>query len=219
MKESIYTIPLNDLFSEKCGCPLCRLDGMIRKRYTEFIMGPAMMSPEIRIETNKKGFCPEHYRELLKCNNKLSLALMTQTRLETLTDAIDARRPNLKKLKELTSGCYLCEKEEASRKQIYNNILSTFRKERDFRESFSEQEYLCLPHYIKLLEEASVLSKSDRTVFSEAAYTLFMKGEKEVKRKVDHFSFMFDYRNQSEDADWGDAREALLDADVFLNKE
>ncbi len=219
MKESIYTIPLNDLFSEKCGCPLCRLDSMIKKRYTEFIMGPAMMSPEIRIQTNKAFFCRQHYKDLLRCNNKLSLALMTQTRLEALTDTLDARKPNIKKLKELTGGCFLCEKEEASRKQIYNNIVVTFRKEKEFREHFSEQEYLCLPHYIRLLEEPSVLSKPDRMAFSESAYNLFMKGEKEIKRKVDHFAFMFDYRNQSEDADWGDAREALLDADVFLNKE
>ena len=29
MKETIVTIPINDLFAPKCGCPLCRMEEML----------------------------------------------------------------------------------------------------------------------------------------------------------------------------------------------
>lgn len=220
MKENIYTIPLNDLFSEKCGCPLCRLDLMIKKRYGEFIMGPAMMSPEIRIETNRLGFCREHYSSLMKFNNKLSLALMTQTRMDSLSEVLSEKRPDIKKYREKTKSCYLCEKEKASRGQIYDNIIVTFRKDSEFRTLFSEQEFICMPHFAKICEKAYIsLSKRDYLLFSETAAELCRKGFERVKKNIDHFCYMFDYRNQSEDADWGDARDALDQAFKYLNKE
>lgn len=57
MKETICTIPINDIFMPKDGCPICRMEDMLEKQYVKFITGDAMMEPNIRIETNKKGFC------------------------------------------------------------------------------------------------------------------------------------------------------------------
>ena len=31
MKETIVTIPINDLFAPKCGCPLCRMEEMLEE--------------------------------------------------------------------------------------------------------------------------------------------------------------------------------------------
>ena len=56
MKETICTIPINDIFMPKCGCPFCRMESMLEEQYVKFITGDAMMEPNIRIETNKKGF-------------------------------------------------------------------------------------------------------------------------------------------------------------------
>ena len=53
MKETIVTIPINDLFAPKCGCPLCRMESMLEEQYVEFITGDAMMEPSVRVETNK----------------------------------------------------------------------------------------------------------------------------------------------------------------------
>ena len=53
MKETIVTIPINDLFAPKCGCPACRMESMLEKQYVGFVTGDAMMEPNIRIETKK----------------------------------------------------------------------------------------------------------------------------------------------------------------------
>ena len=34
MKETIVTIPINDLFAPKCGCPLCRMEEMLTSSVT-----------------------------------------------------------------------------------------------------------------------------------------------------------------------------------------
>ena len=51
MRESILTIPVTDIFEPKCGCPICRLRDTLEQRTVEYIMGAAMMEPDVRIET------------------------------------------------------------------------------------------------------------------------------------------------------------------------
>ena len=81
MKESIYTIPISEVFEPKCGCPICRLHDMLESRCVEYIMGAAMMEPDIRMQTNEKGFCADHYKMMLAKQNRLSLALILESHL------------------------------------------------------------------------------------------------------------------------------------------
>ena len=37
MKENICTIPINDIFRETDGCPLCRMIDMVEQQYVEYI--------------------------------------------------------------------------------------------------------------------------------------------------------------------------------------
>ncbi|MFT3952216.1 MAG: DUF6062 family protein [Oscillospiraceae bacterium] len=78
MRESILTIPVNEVFEPKCGCPMCEMRDMLESRCIEYIMGAAMMEPDVRIETNKLGFCKEHFEMMRACKNRLSLALMLE---------------------------------------------------------------------------------------------------------------------------------------------
>ena len=64
MRESILTIPISEIFEPKCGCPICRMREMLETRTVEYIMGAAMMEPDVRIETNRLGFCREHYEKM-----------------------------------------------------------------------------------------------------------------------------------------------------------
>ena len=66
MKDSIYTIPLSEVLEPKDGCPICRLRNILEDRCLEYIMGAAMMEPDIRIETNREGFCFPHFERMLK---------------------------------------------------------------------------------------------------------------------------------------------------------
>ena len=65
MRQDICTIPISEIFEVNDGCPICRMREVIEKRIVDYIMGAAMMEPDVRIETNRVGFCEHHYSEML----------------------------------------------------------------------------------------------------------------------------------------------------------
>ena len=89
MKETIVTIPINDLFAPKCGCPLCRMEEMLEEQYVTFITGDAMMEPSVRVATNKKGFCHRHFSRMTQLGQKLPNALILETHLEVIRDELE----------------------------------------------------------------------------------------------------------------------------------
>ena len=86
MKETIVTIPINDLFAPKDGCPLCRMERMLEQQYCEFVTGDAMMEPSIRIETNKRGFCHRHFARMTQVGQKLPNALILDSHLQEIEE-------------------------------------------------------------------------------------------------------------------------------------
>ncbi len=81
MKERIYTIPINEAFEVRDGCPMCRLFEQLEKNSLSYVMGGAMMEPDVRLQTNKLGFCGKHLADMMSMNNRLSLALMLESHL------------------------------------------------------------------------------------------------------------------------------------------
>ena len=66
MLEKIYTIPVNEAFdqcrgNEAEGCPFCKLYRRLENDEIEIILGASMMEPDIRIQTNRLGFCGRHF--------------------------------------------------------------------------------------------------------------------------------------------------------------
>ena len=80
MREDICSIPISEIFEPKDGCPICRLRDVLEERTIKYITGAAMMEPDVRIETNKQGFCRLHYGQMLNCRKKLNVALMNAPR-------------------------------------------------------------------------------------------------------------------------------------------
>ena len=66
MQETIYTIPVTDAFSTECECPLCELYKKFESDNVSYYLGPSLMQPENRIDTNDKGFCRRHFTMLLE---------------------------------------------------------------------------------------------------------------------------------------------------------
>ena len=64
MKEQLYTIPVNDAFAVDCECSVCSMYDSLEKDAIEFTMGPSYMEDDIRMETNKIGFCTHHVKQL-----------------------------------------------------------------------------------------------------------------------------------------------------------
>ena len=79
MRDDITSIPISEVFEPKDGCPVCRLRDMLEERSVTYITGAAMMEPDVRIETNKKGFCHLHYGQMLKNSKQLTIALILQS--------------------------------------------------------------------------------------------------------------------------------------------
>lgn len=82
MKEKIYTIPVTEAFKEDCECPMCLLEKRFEDENVDYILGPSLMEPDKRCETNEKGFCKRHF-ELLNNRqaNRLGLGLIIDTHL------------------------------------------------------------------------------------------------------------------------------------------
>lgn len=226
MQDSIYTIPISQVFEPKCGCPICAMRDTLETRCIEYIMGAAMMEPDIRIETNKSGFCKEHFDKMLKQKNRLSLALMLESHLAQIHDRVlsggalenlFAKNAKAKKVSKVTNSCYVCDKIDWAMERMISTTLKLYETERSFRELFAQQELLCLPHYELLCTQAeSQLNKKYQSDFFKTATALTLNTIEQLQNDVSHFCKMFDYRNAGENADWGNSRDAIERAVAYL---
>ena len=79
MKEQLYTIPVNEAFALDCECPVCAMHHKLKEDALDFTLGPSYMEDDIRMVTDKVGFCKEHVQQLYNKQNRLGLALMLKT--------------------------------------------------------------------------------------------------------------------------------------------
>ena len=84
MRQDICTIPVSEIFEVNDGCPICRMRETVEKRIVDYIMGAAMMEPDVRIETNKLGFCERHFDMMLNTRGRLQLALILESHIDEI---------------------------------------------------------------------------------------------------------------------------------------
>ena len=203
MRESLLTIPINEVFEPKCGCPICLMRNSVEEHICEYIMGAAMMEPDVREETNELGFCLTHFNMLLKQNNRLSLALMLNTHLAQLREEVLEKKDGVfnkgakaKKIVEAKETCFVCSKVDWGVNHMLETVFTMFKNDEGFRKLYSAQEYLCIPHYRKLITAAqSKLKKDDLKAFCDATDELAAKYAKALNSDVKEFCDSFDYRN------------------------
>ena len=80
MKEQLYTIPVNDIFDKPCECPVCAMKLKLENDAVAFAMGPSYMEDDIRLTTDKIGFCTRHMQMMYDFENRLGLALIMEKR-------------------------------------------------------------------------------------------------------------------------------------------
>lgn len=229
MRESILTIPISEIFDPRCGCPICRMRDMLENRTIEYIMGAAMMEPDVRLESNRLGFCSMHYDQMQKQKNRLSLALMLQTHLEELEKSElskkisnDSRKLFKSKTTESVSyvrtdnSCFVCDKIQWGMERLMKTLFEMYGNA-EFHTLFMQQEYICMPHFRLLRRLApSYLSKGNLSAFYEDVKTLTGKHLQSLYQDVSHYCSMYDYRNTGADADWGNSRDSIERAISFL---
>lgn len=222
MKEDIRTIPINDIFMEKKGCPFCTMEKMLEKIQVDYIIGDAMMEPNTRIETNKKGFCHRHFSMMQQSGKKLPNALIMESHLQEIIDALPkGKKPDKKflvKIKELTHSCYVCDRIESNMNHLIQIVFTEWKKGNDLQNLYKDQEFICLEHYGKILENSTgKLKGKDLTDFYETTTNLFKNYLLELKEDTTYFCSMFDYRNQGKD--WGKSINVIERNIEFLTKE
>ena len=224
MKENICTIPINDIFRETDGCPLCRMRDMVEAQYVEYITGSAMMAPNIRVITNEKGFCHHHYEMMMQVGPKLSNALLMQTRLDyvrqnMLPDKLSSKpsKAQLLKIAQAQHSCYVCDRIDADIDHLMRTIFVQFSIDEEFRELFKNQDYLCLNHY-ELLHRKAVMKggvkSKDMKAFCEITNALCKNYLDSLYDDVTHFTTMFDYRNAG--GDWKNSKDSTERSVYFL---
>ena len=202
MRESLLTIPINEVFEPRCGCPICAMRNTVEQHISEYIMGAAMMEPDVREETNALGFCHTHFNGLLRQNNRLSLGLMLNTHLQTLRSEIFEKKTTVfnkgskaKKASEIENTCFVCSKVDWGVAHMLETVFDMWSKE-EFRRLYSEQQYICLPHYNLLMSNAQTKLKKDALkTFCEATERLVENYIKGLNSDVGEFCDSFDYRN------------------------
>lgn len=227
MKETIVTIPINDLFAPKCGCPLCRMENMLEEQYVTFVTGDAMMEPNIRVATNKTGFCHRHFSRMTQVGNKLPNALILETHLETVMENCMPKNPNgkpdkkkLEAIRQLMGSCYVCDRVEADMFHLVATVFAEWAKGGEFRETYKAQPFICLKHYQFIMTAAMGKGGLPSKLLGEfhADTAALTKNYLEnVYGDIKHFCSMFDYRNRGKD--WGTSVDAIERSIEFLTGE
>lgn len=220
MREDICTIPISEVFEPKDGCPLCRMRDMLENRIAEYITGAAMMEPDVRIETNRLGFCQPHFGMIRERGSRLSIALILESHLKEIENKMFPPAgdvPSKKQLQEaeaLSKSCFMCENIDKNMDHLLQTVLKLWQGEADFRRLYSEQPYLCLPHYNLLIHAAEKMPRKLRGPFSQATADLAGNYLRELEKDVTHFCRMFDYRNNG--TDWGNSKDSIERAIQFI---
>lgn len=227
MKETICTIPINDIFMPKEGCPICRMESVLEEQYVNFITGDAMMVPDVRIETNKKGFCHRHFSQMFEKGQKLPNALILESHLQEILDKHFPKKlkgkPDKKQLEAIKTeldSCYVCDRIKSDMKHFMATIFVEWAKGEEFRKLYNEQPYICLKHYSFIMETATgrngIPSKHLADFHAETA-TLTKNYLESLKADITHFCSMFDYRSRGQE--WGTSKDSIERSIEFLTGE
>ncbi len=224
MKEHIYTIPVTEAFAEhKDCCPFCKLFEKLERDELEIILGASMMEPDVRSETNRNGFCKRHFSKMFEMKNRLGLALMLESHLESLKKELktgnvfsrDIAQKSVDRIESLNGSCYVCTRIDDKISKMFTTASYLYKEEKDFRESFSEVRYFCLDHYREyMLAAKRVLGKEDYAELVRAANGKVIDYLNSLKDDVSLFCKKFDYR--FDDLPWGESKDSVERSIKFL---
>ena len=224
MRDDICTIPVSEVFEEHDGCPICRMRDTITERILDYILGDAMMEPDVRIETNKKGFCTGHMNSMMNRRGRLQFALMLQTHIEEVNRKIfgnsllnsDSKKGE--KAKKLTESCFVCDKIEWGLSRMIDTIYRCYENERDFRELFDAQPMFCLPHYERLIGGADRKTmKSYSSAFTKNITRITGDYVKGLYDDVSKYCSMYDYRSAKTGAEMDEVKDSVERTVAFLS--
>ena len=235
MKQHLDTIPVWDAYKTDCECPLCAIFKKSEEDFVDTYLGASYMEPSRREETNEKGFCHKHFKQMFDAGNRLGLALMTDTymkeTIKKLQDnaqrVMEAAQGEAKKnilmrvgrknadiqsaaaeIGEMAGRCSLCERLDSVMERYIYTLLYMWKHESEFKKVFAESKGMCLEHYGKTLAMAQDhLSGKELAEFVETLTKIQIENLERVEKDLEWFTLKFDYRNK--DKPWGNSQDAV----------
>ncbi len=215
MKEQIYTIPINEALDAECSCLFCFLQKKLENEAIDYTLGPAMMEPDFRIITNKKGFCKPHIKKLIEKRNALSLALIMDTHLGELGSLFELKNiekslfkkknstePFVAALSNVASECAVCSRVNHTLERYFYTFVFMLKKEKGFLEKVLEKSGFCFEHFAKLTEIAfGELSDKEIEIYFNPIIELQKDKITEYHEYIRKFADSFDYRNAGKKID------------------
>lgn len=216
MREDICSIPINDIFVPRDGCPFCRMRDMLEDRMATYITGAAMMEPDVRIETNRLGFCKTHFDMILERGSRLSVALILESLLAEVEKDImsDKLKTSISNAEKRRHSCFVCENVDKNMEHLCASVIKLWQSEAEFRQLYSNQTHICGEHYSMIMSYAAKMPKKNLIPFSQITTKLAKDYMETLRSDVTHFCRMFDYRNKN--GDWGNSRDSIERAIEYL---
>lgn len=223
MKETIYTIPINDAFSKDSECPLCEFIKKEEKDRIEYALGASMMEPDARQLSNEKGYCQRHTSMMYDFGNKLSHALVLETRLKYISDEIDKLKSSFRPVKKKlfaknekatdikgisSSSCVICERLNYVYEAFMKNLFYMYKTDSQFRDKFFASKGFCISHFNDLLIcGKKYLPANEFNEFYPKLCELEKNNTDRCLEDVTWFTKKFDYRFKNED--WKNSKDAV----------
>lgn len=227
MKEQIYTIPVNEAFDEGGECPFCNMYSRLEKESVEYMLGPAYMEDDIRMDTNKKGFCARHFTLMYRQQNRLGLALMLHTHMQSVGRELNKLAENRKPVKKslfskpdkdgnpiadfidgVNSTCYICDRVSNTFDRYVDTFFYMWTKMPEIQDKVKNSNGFCLKHFSLLTREgAKKLSSAEYEKLIGIILPLEQQNIKRITDEVEHFTDKFDYKHKDEP--WGNSRDSV----------
>ncbi len=231
MKENIYTIPINQAFGSDTECPLCSFLKKEEHGKINYTLGASMMEPDVRINSNENGYCRRHAKMMCDHGNRLSHALILETRLGYLSEVIDnfqtsvqknkkkskflkktsadfLNSPEYKTLKYTSSSCVICKKLDEIMEIFISNLFYMYKNDDEFKEKFFSAKGFCMEHFEALITNSTkYLTGEESESFLNRICTVQKENIDRLCEEVNWFTKKFDYRYK--DDDWKNSKDSV----------
>ena len=224
MKIQLETIPVWDGVKEGSECFICTLMKRAEEDGVRYYLSSAVMTPEIRVETNRDGFCSHHFQLLAEGGKPQPLALVMDTYYEEskrifqrdfdrIRDAGSPRRLDkavsgfFESVDRRDKGCLICSRMEERLERYCYTVAALWKEDADFRKALEASKGFCLHHTRELYRMAKeALGGDDLVEYGKLLFSLLARNLDRVQH--DDWWMTQKYKSENKDKPWNGCEDA-----------